>query len=163
MSQGKIAAVAPIMQASPAETPAPKLSEEQAKRLEELRTVREKREAAEAQAAEIRELEAEELALTLETQGGRRGEDFEVLTNRFGVFAITKPDTQAIRNWEKAVDAQKASLEWQIGILRHYIVPMDRQLVWAQTCATRPGLCWQTAEAFVDLMGIDRSRLEKKR
>ena len=102
MSQGKIAAVAPIMQASPAETPAPKLSEEQAKRLEQLREVREKREAAEAQAAEIRELEAEELALTLETQGGRRGEDFEVLTNRFGVFAIKKPDTQAIRNWENS-------------------------------------------------------------
>lgn len=133
-------------------------------RLEEVRKRRAEREKAEQAAADARDLEAHELELLLEDElKGVRSEAFEIVNNRFGVFAIRKPDSQAIRNWERASEDKKASLEWQIGILRHYVCPAEKQIPWAQLAAERPGLCWQTAEAFVDLMGIDRSRLEKKR
>ena len=46
--------------------------------------------------------------------------------------------------------------------MRHYIEPKDKALPWAQTCAQRPGLCWQTAEEFVGLMGVDREAADRK-
>ena len=123
--------------------------------------------AAQAEADE-RELEAEELAATLEAKGQKRGADFVVVSNRLGgVFALRRPDTRAIRNGENASDKNKLSLEWNIGLLRHYIVEPDEKapgkaLLWAQTSAQRPGLCWQTASAFVELMGVDVDSYNRK-
>lgn len=141
------------------------MSDAPADRLEELRKAKAQRADKEKEAEEARELEALELEEKLRGElGGERGVAFEIINNRFGVFGLKRPDTRAIRNWEQATEKQKVSVEWQVGLLRHYIVPQERGLVWAQTVGdNRPGLLWQTADAFVDLMGIDRAALEKKR
>ena len=120
------------------------------------------RETAEASEAEVRDLEAAELTAALVAKGQKSGHDFIVVKNRFGVFAVRQPDTKAIRVWEKADDKTKLSLEWQIGVLRHYIEPAEKALLWAQTSATRPGLCWATSNAFVELMGVDVDAVQKK-
>jgi hypothetical protein len=134
-----------------------------ADRLAELRQKRGEAEAAEAQAADDRELAAEELAIVLEQKlGGKRGEAFQVINHRFGVFALRKPDTRAIRNWEQANEKQRMNLEWMIGLMRHYIEPSDKSLTWAQVCADRPGLCWHTGNIFVELMGADQAAIAKK-
>lgn len=132
-------------------------------RLAELRAAETERLAAEAEADEERELEERELAATLAATLGKRGVDFEIVSNKLGgVYGVRKPDTKAIRNWEQADEKKKTSLEWQIGLLRHYVEPEDKRLTWARTCAERPGLAWQTADAFVTLMGVDRDGLAKK-
>ena len=138
------------------------LDDKQKERLAELQKQRAESEQAETDRALERELAAEELAVKLAPALGKRGEDFAIISNRYGVFGLRKPDAQAIRNWERAEEKQKLSLEWQIGILRHYIEPKDTALPWAQTCAQRPGVCWQTAEAFVELMGVDRETVARK-
>lgn len=138
------------------------LDEEKQKRLDALRTKREELALAEQQDADERELQAEELAATLEETIGKRGVDFAIVSNRFGVFALRRPDTQAIRNWERADDKKKLSLEWQIGLLKHYIVPESTSLLWAQTGAQRPGLVWQTSNEFVDLMGLHTDGGDRK-
>lgn len=133
-------------------------------RLEAMHTRRKEQADQEEKAQELRQLEVFELEQKLEGElKGKRGVDFEIIDNRFGLFALRRPDTRAIRNWEQASDEKKQSLEWQTGVLRHYIYPSDQQIPWAQLATERPGLCWQTANAFVDLMGVDRSNLEKKR
>lgn len=144
------------------------LDERQRDRLAELRASDAEREAKAQDDADARELEARELVLELEARGMKRDADFKVVSNPLGgVFALRKPDTRAIRNWESASEKQKLSLEWQIGILRHYIVEPDEKapgkgIVWAQTCAKLPGLCWQTSTAFVELMGVDVEAFQKK-
>lgn len=144
------------------------LTEQQRERLAELRAADAERETKEQEAADERELEARELAVLLEGKGLKGGVDFKVIANSLGgVFAVKKPDTRAIRNWENAGEKQKLSLEWQIGLIRHYIIEPDdkaagKALLWAQTCAQRPGLCWQTSNAFVELMGVDIESVQKK-
>lgn len=134
------------------------------KRLEAMRARQAARAKAEEEGEQLRALEASELEERLEGETkGKRDQAFAIVNNRFGVFGLRMPDTQAIRNWQSAPDAKKETLEWQIGILRHYILPTERAIPWAQLATERPGLCWQTASAFVDLMGIDRSLTEKKR
>jgi hypothetical protein len=136
----------------------------QRKRLEELLKAKADKQAKQDEADQLRQLEEEELSVKLEQElGGPRGDAFEVINNRFGgVFAIKRPDVQAIRNWEKADEKKKVNTEWQIGLMRHYIAPAEKQIAWAQVCADRPAVCWQTAEAFVTLMGIDRRQLDSK-
>jgi hypothetical protein len=137
-------------------------------RLAELRARDAERESKAQEDADVRELEARELQIALEEKGLKVNADFKVIVNPLGgVFALRKPDTRAIRNWENASEKQKLSLEWQIGLLRHYIVEPDEKapakaLLWAQTCAQRPGLCWQTSTAFVELMGVDVEAHQKK-
>ena len=144
------------------------LDETQRDRLAELRALNAERAARQSDQADERELEAEELAVTLEARGMKRDSDFKLIDNALGgVYALRRPDTRAIRNWENASEKQKLSLEWQIGILRHYILEPDEKapgkaLLWAQTCAQRPGLCWQTSTAFVELMGVDVESHQKK-
>lgn len=143
------------------------LDEARRSRLAELRATDVDRETRETEAAEERELEARELAATLEQQGQKRDVDFKVVVNAIGgVYAIRKPDGKAIRNWEQASEKSKLSLEWMIGILKHYIIEPDerapgKSLQWAQTCAQRPGLCWATSTAFVELMGVDVNAQKK--
>src|SRR5579872_4424990 len=124
------------------------LDEKGKERLAALRDERAKKEKAEAEAAEERELASEELALVLEQAlGGPLGEAFAIVNNRFGVFGLRKPDAGGLRKWERAKDSEKESLEWMIGFLGPYIEPTEKCLPWKQTCAERPGLCWQTANA----------------
>jgi hypothetical protein len=87
---------------------------------------------------------------------------------------VRKPDSRAIRNWEQADEKKKTNLEWMVGLLRHYIIEPDpkrvpegstlspRGIEWAQACAPRPGLCWATSNAFVELMGVDIEAFQKK-
>ena len=82
------------------------LDDKAKERLAELRAAQYDREQAKAEKAEELELEALELAAKLETSIGKRGEDFAIIQNAFGVFAIRKPDAQAIRNWERAGEKQ---------------------------------------------------------
>jgi hypothetical protein len=148
------------------------LDDKQRERLEELRKSASQRQADEQDAADARELEAEELAAKLEAQGLVRGADFEVINNRLGgVYAVRRPDSRALRNWEAADEKKKGNSEWQIGLIRHYIVDPEgtdpkaqgsRGIVWAQTCAQRPGLLWQTTNAFIDLMSVDRDVATRK-
>lgn len=145
------------------------LDEKQRERLAELRMASTNREAAEQDEADARELEGEELAATLEAKGLKRKVDFAIVVNRLGgVYALRKPDARAIRNWESASEKQKISLEWAIGLVRHYIIDADGQaagsrgIAWAQMCAQRSGLCWQTTTAFVELMGVDIEAIQKK-
>jgi len=73
----------------------------------------------------------------------------------------------------------KLSSEWQIGLIRHYVVDTDvptaapganqqatpsgkRGLEWAQACAKWPGLLWQTTNAWIELMSVDREAVAKK-
>lgn len=128
-------------------------------RLARAQKAREERAAAEERAREDRLILAEELSASLQ---GVRGVDFQIVTNPHGVFAVTKPDSQAIRTWEMAPEKKKLSLEWMISYLRHYIVPKERSLEWCQICATRPGLLWDTSNAFLALMGVDVHEQEKK-
>jgi len=144
------------------------LDEGRQSRLAELRALDAEREAKAQEAAEERELEARELAFSLEQKGLKEGHDFKVLVSAIGgVFAIRKPDGKAIRNWELASEKQKLSLEWQIGLLRNYIVEPDEKsptkgIQWAQLSAQRPGLCWKASTAFVELMGVDVEERQKK-
>jgi hypothetical protein len=145
------------------------LDEQQRDRLAELRQASAVRATEARDESDARELEGEELAMALQAKGLKRDVDFAIINNPLGgVYALRKPDTRAIRNWESASDKQKLQLEWQIGILRHYIVDPDekqegaRGLVWAQNSALRPGLCWETSTAFVRLMGVDVEGLQKK-
>lgn len=131
-------------------------------RLVALRQKQAERDQAEKEAGDARELEALELVEVLEAKIGARDVEFAIVNNRFGVFAVRKPDTRAIKNWERASEKEKLSVEWQLGLIRHYIEPAEKAIVWLKLGAERPGLVWQTSEAFVDLMGIDRSKLEKK-
>jgi hypothetical protein len=135
----------------------------QREKLAAMRAKRQKAEADELEAREQRELEAGELADKLELEGQKRGEDFEIIVNRFGVFAIRKPDHQAITSWDRASNEKKLSLDWQIGILRHYIVSDDGGVRWAQIAAVRPGVCWDTAAAFAKLMGVEADETGKGR
>jgi len=148
------------------------LDEAKKERLAKLRAEEAERQTREQEEADERELEALELTAALEGRGQKRGVDFVVINNRAGVFALKKPDTGAIRRWEAAKEKERLSLEWQIGFLGKYIVELDEQavkagrppqgLTWQQTSQKFPGLCWQTANAFVDLMAVDRSETEKK-
>lgn len=144
------------------------LDDTQKERLAALRHARMEREAKERDEADARELEAEELAALLEGRGLKRDADFKIVANRLGgVFALRRPDMRAIRSWENAKEKDRLSLEWNVGLLRHYIVEPDdkaptRALLWAQTCAQRPGLCWETSTAFVELMGVDLDDKQKK-
>jgi hypothetical protein len=143
-------------------TPEARAALERADALAAHREARAKRAEEERDKADALELEAFELEAKLEAKLGKSGEEFAIVNNRFGVFAVRKPDTRAIRNWERATDKEKLSIEWMLGLLRHYIEPTEKAIPWAQLGAQRPGLVWQTGEAFVELMGIDRSKLEKK-
>lgn len=139
------------------------MDDTQREKLAEFRQKASERDTAEQEASDLRELESHELVATLETKGLKHGSDFEIINNRLGgVYAIRKPDGRAIRNWEQASEKNKLSLEWQIGLLRHYIEPQDKAVLWAQTCAQRPGLCWQTADRFVEMMSVDREGLARK-
>jgi hypothetical protein len=138
------------------------LDEKQKERLAHLEREADERATEDASEAEVRKLDAAELTASLVAKGMKPRHDFIVVNNRFGVFAVRQPDTKAIRVWEKADDKTKLQLEWQIGVLKHYIEPVDKALLWAQTCATRPGLCWATSNAFVELMGVDVDAVQKK-
>ena len=144
------------------------LTQEQKDRLAQLREEEVSRAQDARDEADLRELEARELTATLEARGLKRDAGFKVIVNaRGGVFAVKKPDTRAIRNWENAADKDRLNLEWMIGLLRHYIVEPDEKaagkaLLWAQTCAHLPGLCWQTSAAFIELMGVDLEAAQKK-
>lgn len=134
---------------------------------ERLRVLREAQvdlEKAEKEATDERELEALELQakIVAETKGVR-GRDFAIVNNVFGVFAVRKPDAQAIGNWDRARDEDRLSLEWQIALLRNYIFPdKARGIEWAQIASDRPGLVWETANAFLELMGVSKSAVSKK-
>lgn len=148
------------------------LDDKQRERLAELREAEASRQQRAQEDAEARELEALELRAALEKHGLKEGVDFKIVANALGgVYALRKPDARGIRNWENATDKQRANLEWTIGMLRHYVVEPEspetqalgnRGIVWAQMCAQRPGLCWQTAVAFVELMGVDLEGVQKK-
>lgn len=145
------------------------LTDEQRARLAALREGDAERALEAAEAADARELEVRELRALLEGRGLKDGVDFKVVDNKLGgTYAVKKPDSRAIRNWEQADDKKKQSLEWLIGLLRHYIVEPDektpgaRATVWSQTCAQRAGLCWDTANAFVELMGVDVESHQRK-
>ena len=148
------------------------MDDKQRERLAELRAQDIEREAKKQEEADLRELEARELVLNLEDKGLKRDIDFKIVSNPIGgVYALRKPDTRAIRNWEQASDKQKLSLEWQIGLIKHYIVDPDekdptaqdkRGIAWAQMCGARPGLCWQTVNAFGELMGMDIEGTQRK-
>lgn len=138
------------------------LDEKETARLQAFRNKQAEAENASQENAERRELEIFDLVETLEKDFGKRGEGFEIVDNPYGLFAVKRPDTQATRNWEKATDAQHGDSTWNIGLLKHYIIPADRQLAWAQLAAERAGVWWQTAGEFVKLMGLDRKLLAKK-
>lgn len=144
------------------------MDEKQRERLAELRLKEAERGQAEKEAGDARELEAFELAETLESKGARRGYDFQLVSNPLcGVFAIRKPGGKEIRQWEMAKEKDKTNLEWLIGFLRPLIVEPDetkkeRGIRWAQMCGERPGLCWQTGEKFVELMGAVREDHDRK-
>jgi hypothetical protein len=144
------------------------MDDQQRQRLAAHRQAEAEREASAQEEADLRELEAHDLAASLEGKHGKRGVDFEVINNALGgVYAIRKPDTRANRNWEQASEKSRLSLEWMIGLLRHYIIEPDEKAPgkanqWMQACGARPGLCWQTAEKFVEMMGIDREAAQKK-
>jgi hypothetical protein len=139
------------------------VDETKKERLEALRTARAARDKAAADAADERELAAEELHAALAGPDMVRGVDFEIVTNPFGVYAIRKPDNQAILNWDNATKGKKLSLDWQIGILRNYILPdKAKGIEWAQVAAQRPGLAWDTSNAFMRLMGVVVEETEKK-
>ena len=144
------------------------LTDQQRERLYELRAKDAELATAAQEEADSREYAVRELVLSLEAKGAKRDADFKIIDNTLGgLYALKKPDTRAIRNWENASEKQKLSLEWQIGLLRHYIIEPDekaagKSLLWAQTCAQRPGLCWQTSAAFVELMGVDLESNQKK-
>ena len=132
-------------------------------RLEELRLARVRREAQEQEEADSRELEEEELCLKLEEElKGRRGIDFEIINNKFGVFGLRKPDGRAISSIDKASAEKQATLQWNIDLLKHYIVPQERSLAWVQVAADRTGLCWETALAFKALAGESSLVFKKK-
>lgn len=144
------------------------LTQEARDRLAELREQDVERSALAKESAEERELEARELGATLEARGLKRDLDFKVIDHAMcGVYAIRKPDGRAIRNWDNASDKEKLTLEWLIGIMRHYIIEPDEKapakaLQWAQMCGQRPGLCWTTSTAFIQLMGVDTEAHQKK-
>jgi hypothetical protein len=131
-------------------------------KLEAHRKLERERQEKEQDESEGRELEAFELSDKLEATLGEPRKGFAIINNRAGVFAIRKPDTRAIRTWEHATDKQKLSAEWLIAYLRHYIEPKEKLQTWMALCAERPGLLWQTSDAFVELMFVDRGMLEKK-
>jgi hypothetical protein len=114
-----------------------------------------------ADAADLKELEVYELKEKLASLG-KENEDWRIINNPFGLFAVKKPDARAIKTFENAKDKDKISLEWNIAYLRHYIVPDDRVTVWMQTCGTRAGLAWQTMNEFLKLMGVESADNEKK-
>lgn len=147
------------------------MDDKQRERLEELRKADAERETREQEESDLRELEARELQASLEAKSLKKGTDFEIVSNRLGgVFALRKPDTRAIRNWEQADEKKKLSSEWQIGLIRNYVVDPDdkdpqkgrRGLEWAASCAKWPGLLWQTTDAWVELMSVDRDGIAKK-
>jgi hypothetical protein len=148
------------------------LTDQQRARLEELRAKDADRDAAAQEAAEVREFEGRELSATLEGAGLVRGVDFEIVTNRIcGVYAIRKPDRQAMRNFDAADEKKKESTEWMIGLARHYVMdPAEpsatslskKGIEWAQKAAERPGLAWQTMRAFVSLMANEQGDLQRK-
>lgn len=144
--------------------PSDRLTADEERKLEQVRRARAEQEEARERASARRELAEYELEerLTGELKGPR-GEAFEIVSSRVGVFGVRKPDTQAVRTWEKASDDKKFSHEWQISFLRHQIVPEDRQVAWMQLASSWPVLASETATAFVVLMGLDRSAIEKKR
>lgn len=144
------------------------MDDKQKERLAELRQREAERGQADQDADDARELEALELGTAIEAKGLRRGVDFAIVSNRLGgVFALSRPTGKSIRAWELATEKQRLNLEWMIGFLRPMIVEPDgatekRAIVWAQMCGQRPGLCWQTANAFVELMGVDREERDRK-
>lgn len=164
------------------------MDERQKERLAELRQREAERGQAAQEADDARELEALELSASLESKGATRGADFLLVSNRLcGVFAIRKPGGKEIRTWEMAKEKDRLNLEWMISFLRPMIVdPSEveipkvqagqtpphmapdarvhgrRAIEWAQQCGQRPGLCWQTANAFVELMGVDREAHDRK-
>ena len=155
------------------------MDDTQRERLEELRKKDIEREQLAQEDADARELEARELQANLEARpsmGGvagatmKDGTDF-IINNRLGgVYALRRPDGRGIRAWEQASDKQKLSPEWQIGLLRNYIVDPNpnnpqkgmRGIEWAQQCAQWPALLWMTTNAWIELMGVDRELLAKK-
>jgi hypothetical protein len=136
------------------------LDEAKKERLAEVRKLAAEREQAARDAADLLELEAEELHLK---QSGTRGVDFEIIKNRFGCFAVKKPDDRAIAAWDRQTPEKKLETDWIITWLRHYILPDAAEGVrWAQIAAQRPGLAWETANAFLALMGVSRDEAAKK-
>lgn len=127
-------------------------------RLQKARKKNDDHAAAKRRELEDREIEVAELTEKLEVSTkGKRGTDFEVVSTPFGVYGIRKPDHQAVTNWDKATNEKRLSLDWQIGLLRHYILPDPNVdgIAWAQQGALRPGIVWETAAAFTALMGAE--------
>jgi hypothetical protein len=139
------------------------LTEEQKSQLEKFREARAAKDQAEQDATELREFERESLVAELEKTLGKENVDFKIIDNPFGLFAIRKPDLKAIRNWEQAPEAKRTNLEWAISLLRHYIAPESKSIEWCQIGGNgRPMLIWHTANAFVELMGLDKTAAGKK-
>lgn len=139
------------------------MDEQQKARLEELRLDRVRRDKEARDAAELRELEREELERQLEQQtGGKRGDAFELVDSKVGLFAVIAPDDAGVMNWDKAKPEQRQDLDWMIQFLRKYIVPKERALEWAQKAAMKSALCWDTSTAFVSLLGANVDALTKK-
>lgn len=144
------------------------MDEKQKERLAELRQREAERVQAEQEADDARELEAYELTAALEAKGLTKGADFAIVSNRLGgVFAVRKPGGREIRIWDTAKEKDRLNLEWMIGFLRPLIVEPEgsetkRSIAWAQMCAQRPALCWQTANAFAELLGAHREDLDRK-
>src|SRR5579872_7418877 len=115
-------------------------------RLAELLRLKQERELQEEAAAEERQLAAEELAASLEGppesgKFGTRGEDFEVICHRYGVWAVRKPDGQAIATWDRVDEKKRWSVDWAPQFLRNYILPSKEEgLKWQTVCGQRPGL-----------------------
>jgi len=148
------------------------LTEQESAELESHRRSQAERRKAAAEEAERRELDVARLVAKLEEPGPegpggvrvtpRRGADFEIVDNPFGLFAVRKPDDHALLTWENAPEKKKLSTDWLSTYLRHYILPKERMIEWCQIGAQRPGLVIQTATAFLRMMGIATEDEAKK-
>jgi hypothetical protein len=139
------------------------VDEAQRAELEALRADRAARDKAKKEAEELRELQREKLERALEADTkGLRGEAFEIVDNRFGLFAIRAPEDAEIMRWEKATPQERTDLDWSIQFLRPLIVPPAEGVKWAQVAAMRSALCWETAASFTTLLGASLEIVAKK-
>lgn len=138
------------------------LSAEEQAELESFRQSRVTKAKEAKDAADRQELEVERLAAKCEADGKVRGKDFEIIVNPFGVFAVRAPDDHAILTWENASSKKKDSADWLSQYLRHYIISDDKGIAWATVGAKRPGLVYQTGNAFLKMMGAVTDESEKK-
>jgi hypothetical protein len=140
-------------------TPTPETPAEELKRLRQERAARDEQAQAEEDGRELEELR---LDARLSGELGKRGKDYELVNTPFGVFGVRTPDSQGIAAWDRITGEKTINTDKLTTMLRHYVVPIEKQVEFHQVATDRPAVAHRVGTAFAALLGSERLEGKKK-